>query len=203
MQKNTEMTLSEYGRLSEDLMKKLTSNDLFYNGIWWANVLKRVLRKENPFDVRLWDTWKKIYYGGEEANPNKLKKSCREKSIDALNGFSLYVLKSLVTSEKKSSVDLLVVPIKMLGFEKSVTISEINQRILELGFHLLTSEIVFNLFTQIENGSEYINIAMEPVTLPDGQSFCFAICKSLITSKAGNILPISYNVVFIKSWNKR
>ncbi|GEM_PF-5168273 len=202
MQKNTEMTLSEYGRLSEDLMKKLTSNDLFYNGIWWANVLKRVLRKENPFDVRLWDTWKKIYYGGEEANPNILKKSCREKSI-ALNDFSRYVLKSLVTSEKKSSVDLLVVPIKMLGFEKSVTISEINQRILELGFHLLTSEIVFNLFTQIENESEYINIAMEPVTLPDGQSFCFAIYKSLITSKAENILPISYNIVFIKRWNKK
>jgi len=197
-QKNTEMTLAEYGRLSEDLMRKLTSNDLLYNGIWWANVLKRVLRKENPFDVKLWNTWKKIYYGGEDLDQNKLKKSCREKSIDSLNDFSRYVFKSLVTSEKKSSVDLLVAPIKMLGFEKPATISEINQRILELGFTLLTNEIVFNLFTQIKCENERLIVAMEPVILPDGQSFYFVVGKNLITYRAEYPLPFNYDVVFIK-----
>ena len=92
----------------------------------------------------------------------------------------------------------MVAPIKMLGFEKPATISEINQRILELGFTLLTNEIVFNLFTQIKCENERLIVAMEPVILPDGQSFYFVVGKNLITYRAEYPLPFNYDVVFIK-----
>jgi hypothetical protein len=200
--KNTEnVALADYRGLSDELIKNLLSDHILYDGTWWLNALKRFLRKENPWDVKLWDEWKIISYGGDNATPKKLKHACKikDKGFNGLEGYVLHVLKNLKTSESRGerSAGIIVAPLKMLGFERPVTISEINERIKELGFFLFTEELVFNLFSQLENNYEYINIAMEPVKMPDGQEIYFAIKKSIISCSAKNQLPIGYNVVFV------
>lgn len=200
--KNAEkMTLTEYGRLSDDLILKLESQSLLYGGNWWESAFKRFLRKENPWDVRLWDEWKIISYGGDNATPKKLKHVCKKDGFNVLNGYVLYALKNLKTSESKGqrSAGLIVAPLKMLGFERSATISEVNERIKELGFFLFTEELVFNLFSQVENKHEYINIAMDPIKMPDEQEIYFALIRNGLTAcGAKNQLPIGFNVVFVK-----
>lgn len=200
--KDTEnVTLADYRGLSDELLKDLLSDHILYDGSWWLNAFKRFLRKENPWDVRLWDEWKIISYGGDNATPKKLKHACKKNVFNILDGYALHVLKNLKTSREKSA-GLIVAPLKMLGFERPATISEVNERIKELGFFLFTEELVFNLFSQLENNYEYINIAMEPVKMPDGQEIYFAIKKSIISCGAKNQLPIGYNVVFVNHFYK-
>jgi hypothetical protein len=202
--KNTEnVTLSDYRGLSDELIKNLLSDHILYDGTWWLNAFKRFLRKENPWDVRLWDEWKIISYGGDNATPKKLRHACKIKDKGfKFDGYAFHSLKNLKTSESKGqrSAGLMVAPLKMLGFEKPATILEVNERIKELGFFLFTEELVFNLFSQIENNYEYINIAMDPVKMPDGQNIYFAIKKSIISCGAKNQLPIGYNVVFVTNF---
>ena len=200
--KNTEnVALADYRGLSDELIKNLLSDHVLYDGTWWLNAFKRFLRKENPWDVRLWDEWKIISYGGDNATPKKLKYACKKNGFNVLNGYALYVLKNLKTSESKGqrSAGLIVAPLKMLGFERPATISEVNERIKKLGFFLFTEELVFNLFSQVENKHEYINIAMDPIKMPDEQEIYFALIRNGLTAcGAKDQLPVGYNVVFVK-----
>jgi len=202
--KNTEnVALADYRGLSDELIKDLLSDHIIYDGTWWLSAFKRFLRKENPWDVKLWNEWKVISYGGTDATQKKLKHACKKNGFNMLDGYALHALKNLKTSESKAqkSAGLIVAPLKMLGFERPATISEVNERIKKLGFFLFTEELVFNLFSQFENKYEYINVAMNPIKMPDNQEIYFALIRNGLTScGVKDRLPIGYNVVFVTNF---
>lgn len=162
--RNTEVTLQEYRGPSNELMKKLSGK----NGKWWLGALNRLLRMENPYDVTKFDTWATIDYGSH-TNQKFLKTEC---SKTEMTDEAWSILNSLKTSKEYQKADLVVASVKMLGF-KHVKISEINQRVQDLGFKLPTPEQVFNLHYQfIDNSRDDLTPlfpAMEPVSASDGR----------------------------------
>ena len=128
----------------------------------------------------------------------KLIKECKRYRNNALTDKAVYVLKMIQATEEEVAADLLVAPLKMLGFKEPASIYEVNKRIIELGFYLLSDELVFNLFLQIKNTNEFLNLAMRPIVFPDGQKIHFAIKKSIMSCRSESKLPIEYYVVFVQ-----
>lgn len=198
--KNTEnVTLADYRGLSDELIKNFMSDHSLYDGTWWLDAFKRFLRKENPWNVKVWNHWKLITFGGPDATAKKLIKLCRKDGSRVIDNYPYHLLKNLETTKEANSAFLMVCPVKMLGFENQTTICEINKRIIDLGFKLLTNEMVYNLFYQVEYFHEFIHMAMEPIELTDGQKIYFALKRTIIQCAASVPLPVGYNVVFVQN----
>lgn len=196
MEKNTEMTLAEYRRLSNELLKNLTSNNPLYPGSWWENCFKKFMRQEDPWDIKLWETWKKISYGGTSVKELKYK----YKKLGNAHDVVLYILNNLESSSEKKEANLLVAPIKMLGFNKPATITEVNYALLEKGFCLLTPELSISLLFEIDSAVSF-HIAMDPICMRDSQQFSWVVSNGklyLYSNCATFQLPLNYDIVFSK-----
>jgi hypothetical protein len=168
---NNEVALHEYRGLSDELMKNISGP----NGRWWLNRFKNFLRKENPWDVRLWETWRTVAYG-EIATPKWLKDACSRDGKE-MCGEAYHVLKHLQTTKERSDVELIIAPMSMLGIEGWYSIEKANLRIKALGFDLLTPEMVFNLHRYGNQVKEFPYIAMEPISIKGGRPFVFCLTK--------------------------
>lgn len=191
--KNTEMTLTEYCRLLNELSRHLTSNNPLYPGSWWEKRLKMFMRQEDPWNPELWETWRHLTSGAVNAKELKRQYKQRGGSHDVV----LHILNNLQASSHRTKTELLVAPVKMLGLNKPATITEVNTRLLERGFKLLTTEMSISLSLEIEFAAPFC-IAMEPVSKKkDSQQFSLAMTNGILyASQASFQLPLTYDLVF-------
>lgn len=195
--KNTEPpTLLEYQRLSNEFIKNLNGK----NGQLWFSSFKRFLRGENPWDFKLWDEGPIISYGGEEKTSEKLiEKASQFYHKTVFSDSVSYLLKNIRMTEKKKTAELCIVPIKLLGLGHLTSMQKVNEKVNELGFHLLTIEMSINLFFQCEDLSDGIKIAMNPILFPGDQKFSLTLNDRLQIERFDqNFIAENYYVIFLK-----
>lgn len=165
---NTEsVTLPEYKGLSDELLKNLTGDD----GRWWLNCFKRFLRKEDPWDIRYWDAWKTITYR-HLSTAKALKKFCSTEG-NTMCGEGYRFVKTLETTKEYQTADLQIATLEQLGLPGYASLQEVNAKIVELGYHLLPLELVFNLHYQYKDRKHSLFAAMAPLKIVEGREFVF------------------------------
>jgi hypothetical protein len=167
------ISLCEVRGLINDLMDKLCGKD----GRMWLEAFKKFLRMENPFPVKVWNTWKTIKLGMFK-NVEEIRQALKA-SGNSIGDWANDILgkPAFKVSETEQDVELVNVSVLELGFKQGACYADICKRALELGLDLCPAEVGPQLRLQWKDQPKgtCVVVAMEAITASGGDLDVFSV----------------------------
>ncbi len=159
-----------------DFNQKLAGPD----GIQWLEAFKRFLRKENPWAVCSFPTWKTIKLGTGLKTADDFRRAFKADGLRISDWANdLLNKQAFKPADKETEVDLVVVSVAELGFPQGATRQEIYNRAQKLGLDLCPPEVGPQLRLQYKERPmrEGLLVGMEPITDSDGFPYVFRVVR--------------------------
>ena len=170
---STRLTVGEAKGAVGDLLEKLAGDE----GKEWLRDLKRFLRKEPCWGPPEFNPWRPLTLG-----LHKTADLYREALTQAgfkISEWALHILgkPQFTVATEETEVELVVVTVGDLGFPKGAILEQIYTRAKQHGLKLCPPEVGPALRLQYPDQplGEWLLIAMEPITGPDGSPYVFCV----------------------------
>jgi hypothetical protein len=159
-----------------DFLKKLNSDKTGE----FLTQFKKFLRMENPFPVKVWNTWKTIKLGTFK-NVDDIRQALKAGGNNIGDWANNILGKpAFKVSETEQDVELVNVSVLELGFKQGACYADICKRALELGLDLCPAEVGPQLRLQWKDQPKgtFVVVAMEAITASGGCLGVFFVKRS-------------------------
>lgn len=159
-----------------DLLGKLSGEE----GSAYLGALKRMLRKENPWEVAASEflIWEAVNLGTGPRTVDDFRKALKDGGFRISDWASDILGKPAFTvAAEKTEVDLVRVTVAELGFKNGAKRSDIYERAKDFGLELCPAEVGPQLRLQYKDQpvGEWLFIGMEPITGSGGDLGVFLV----------------------------
>ena len=162
-----EMAFSRNGYTNADV-KTLSSGDMLGRVLGVIRGMTDILPRKFP-------TWRSVTIGihGSVAT---LKQALVDSGVK-VSDYASQILKKVKVSKVATDLELIVLSVAELGFANGATFAQIIERAKKLGLDLCPAEVgpALRLVYKDQPRSEWLLIAMEPITDSDGDSYVFYV----------------------------